>query len=74
MEVAGSLARVCVGGGACVTVMVLGKRREKWEVGTARDREGEKGQKGPSLSPARTGTPATLPLFLGNKAAELRAR
>lgn len=48
-------SHMCVSGGARATGMVLGKRREKWEVGTARDREGEKGQKGPSLSPARTG-------------------
>lgn len=69
----GEASQGCVlGWGACVAAGVARrKRREKWEMGTSWGREGAEGNF--TLS-ARTGTPSTLPLSLGDQAAEVRAR
>lgn len=65
-EMVGKPCRCVCWGQACVASTALGKRREKWEVGTMGDREDEKGR-GASLSLACVGTPATLPRPLDMK-------
>lgn len=74
IEVVGKPHMCVCWGQACAASMALGKRREKWEMGTSGDREDEKGQRRASLSPVCIGTPATLSLSLGHKAAEHRPR